>query len=32
MLQIDSVADIQTVGDITRHHANDRPDRVSHPF
>ena len=22
MLQVESVADIQTVGDITRHHAN----------
>jgi long-chain acyl-CoA synthetase len=32
MLQVSSAADIQTVGDITRHHANDRPDRVAIHF
>ena len=32
MLQIDSGAHIQTVADITRHHANDRPDRAAIHF
>jgi acyl-CoA synthetase (AMP-forming)/AMP-acid ligase II len=32
VLQVDSVADIQTVGDITRHHAKTRPDRVAIHF
>lgn len=32
MLQVASVADICTVGDITRHHARTRPDRVAIHF
>ena len=32
MLQVESVADIQTVGDITRHHAKTRPNRVAIHF
>ena len=29
MLEVDSAADISTVGDITRHHAESRPHRVA---
>ena len=32
MLQVDSTANIQTVGDITRYHARNRPDRVAIHF
>jgi long-chain acyl-CoA synthetase len=32
MLEVNSVADIGTVGDITRHHAKTRPDRVAIHF
>jgi len=32
MLKVDSVADIRTVGDITRRHAQTRPDRVAIHF
>ena len=32
MPQVDSLADIQTVGDITRHQAKDRPDRAAIHF
>src|SRR5579863_2371815 len=32
MLQVESHADIVTIGDVTRHHARTRPDRVAIHF
>ena len=32
MLEVDNIADIQTIGDITRHHAKNRPNRVAIHF
>ena len=32
MLEVESLADIVTVGDVTRHHARIRPDRVAIHF
>ena len=32
MLKVESIADVDTVGDITRHHARTRPDRVAIHF